>query len=300
MGNTFQDTNYYNDIMKAYEAGLAKDTDSRDSLILNLNNSLKDSCKNYKVNPNLITGIDSKTGAEINIDLDFYIGKYKNNIEFSNSLKEQLLADEETYFVNKYGYNVYEYLLSKRREYITTLDENFDTTYCSQRNQSSAPNDCPSITSRITSSTNTTVTGYYDDNGTFIESQPLCTDNGLKYYDMLSKYLPFVNSEVTNRKIDYREAEHEFLMKINSIVNIIYYILFIVMVILLVGGNNLQLQKRAPFYIFLLFLPFLYSYFFKFLQYAYNYFTINTNLHGPKNAFLDTNGENSIIDAYNT
>jgi hypothetical protein len=295
MNNTFQNTNYYNDIMKAYDAGLNKDTGSRDSLIKNLSSSLSDSCKTYTTNPNVVSNISKSSGVVSLVDLEQYSGKYKNVIEFQNSLKEQLLADEETYFVNKYGTVLYKYLTDKRAALMSQLDASASAINSSQTRCSSGS----SVTSRITSGVGQPINGYYDASGQFIESPAMCSDNGLEFYKMFSKYVPYAEPDLINRKIEYRETEHDFLKNINSIMNIIYYILFVIMMVLLVGGNNLQLKQRFPIYILLLLLPFIYPYFFKLLNYIYNYFMDTKSIHGPKNAFLDTNGESNLIDAYN-
>ena len=298
MNNTFQNTNYYNDIMKAYDAGIKNDTNSRDSLIKNLSNSLNDSCKTYTSNPNVVSNVGRTSGTIPYIDLEHYFGKYKNDIEFQNSLKEQLLADEETYFVNKYGAVVYKYLTDKRSA-LFSQSESSNTSSMRQSSCSQLPSGRTQISNRITDTNNSPVSGYYDDNGLFVESSKLCSDNALSFYNMFSKYLPYSEADITNRKIEYRENEHDFLMKINSIMNIIYYILFAIMIILLIGGNNLQLKERFPIYLILLFLPFLYPYIFKLIHYTYNYITESKSIHGPKNAFLDSNGESNFIDAYN-
>jgi hypothetical protein len=301
MNNTFQNTNYYNDIMKAYDAGIKNDTTSRDNLIKNLSNALSDSCKTYTSNPNVVSNVGRTSGTIPYIDLEHYFGKYRNDIEFQNSLKEQLLADEETYFVNKYGAVVYKYLTDRRASLFSQLNASTSVSR-SQTSQSSCsqlPSGRSQISNRITNTNNTPISGYYDENGLFVESSTLCSDNALSFYNMFSKYLPYSEADATNRKIEYRETEHDFLMKINSIMNIIYYILFVIMIFLLIGGNNLQLKERFPIYLILLFLPFLYPYIFKLIYYTYNYITESKNIHGPKNAFLDSNGESNFIDAYN-
>lgn len=300
MNNTFQDTNYYNDIMKAYEAGVSKDTGTRDALVKNLSSSLKDSCKTYTTNPSVVNNAIARSGGAALINLEEYYGKYRNDIEFQNSLRSQLIADEETYFVNKYGSVVYNYLTTKRQQIMSQWDASAAQTSTSSNCNSTLPAGRTQVANKITNSTNTIVKGYYDDNGNFVESPEIVDENnGLDFYNMFSKYLPFADPDVINRKIEYRETEHDFLMKINSIMNGVYYILFVIMIILLAGGNNLQLKQRAPIYIFLALLPLLYPYFFKLLNFVYKYFTDNKNIHGPKNAFLDTDGERNIIDAYN-
>jgi hypothetical protein len=299
MNNTFQNTNYYNDIMKAYDAGLSKDTETRDNLVEHLGNSLNDSCKAYTSNPNVVNNAISKRNAASLVDLNQYSGKYRNDIEFQNSLKSQLISDEETYFVNKYGSVVYKYLTDKREQIMSQWD--------TEQSQTQTTTNCPqttpgrsTVSNRVTTGKNKIVRGYYDENGDFAESPEIVDENnGLEFYNMFSKYLPFIDPDVTNRKIEYRSSEHDFLMKINSIMNGMYYILFVIMIILLAGGNNLQLKQRSPIYIGLAILPFIYPYFYKLLNYIYGYFTNNKNIHGPKNAFLDTDGEKNLVDAYN-
>lgn len=301
MNNTFQNTNYYNDINAAYNAGVSKDTGTRDNLIKNLNNALSDSCEKYTKNPNVVKKVNSEGEVtDVDIDLEASIGKYKNNIEFSNSVREQLIQDEEEYFVNRYGNVVYEYLLKQRAVYNQTMDNtsalNPEVGTVTEDNQSSSQSYGQSSNQ---SSDQSSACGSYDSEGNFIENPALCNDTGISFYNRFSKYLTIPQSEVINRKIDYRESEHEFLMKINSILNWVYYSLFGLMIILLIGGKNLEIKQRAHIYIFLAILPLLYPYFFKILFSIYNYFTITPNIHGPKNAFLDTNGETSIVDAYN-
>lgn len=306
MNNTFQNTNYYNDINAAYNAGVSKDTGTRDNLIKNLNNALSDSCEKYTKNPNVVKKVNSEGEVtDVEFDLEASIGKYKNNIEFSNSVREQLIQDEEEYFVTKYGSIVYEYLLRQRALYNQEMsDANTQSSCSSVSGTSNGPNtgvdgdnNYPDTTPG-SGTTSSSAFGTYDSEGNFIDSPSLCNDTGLSFYNRFSKYLSIPQSDVINRKIDYRETEHEFLMKINSLLNWIYYSLFALMIILLIGGKNVEIQSRAPIYIFLALLPLLYPYFFKILFSIYNYFTITPNIHGPKNAFLDINGETNIVDAY--
>lgn len=72
------------------------------------------------------------------------------------------------------------------------------------------------------------------------------------------------------------------------------------MIVLLIGSNKLDIRKNYHYYIFLVIVPILYPYFFKILNYFYKYLTNANPIHGPKNAFVDTNGETSLLDAYNT
>ncbi len=303
MNNTFQNTNFYNSIMTAYEAGKSDDVNSRDALIRNLNSSLNDSCKTYVTDPNIVSNVLNRENPNEYINLEMYLGKYKNDIEFQNSVREQILADEETYFVNKYGSAFYKALTDKRSEMMATMDANTSTcpSGTASTNSSANTSQCPQITPSTCPSSIIIhdLSGNYDSSGNFIPNPSLNNEIKAQFYNLFSKYLPVLQPDVDNRKIEYRETEHDFLTRVNTLVNSLYYILFILMFIILIGGNNLQWKERAPIYIFLFLLPFLYPYFFRMLRFSYNYITNSPEIHGPKNAFLDTNGENNIIDAYN-
>jgi hypothetical protein len=270
--NSVNQTDYYKGITAAFNAGKKSPNDTFSTnmevknILNNLNNTIINTCKNYSYNSNFpdISG----SGNVTRNNFDSYLGKYRNDVDFEDTLNKQLLLDENNYFVARYGNDFYNKLLRKRDDYFNRLDlQNSPST------QSSIQSQC------IQSNTNTL--------------------NPIDIYQSFSKYLPFVQPGVTNRKIEYREEEHDFLTKINSIMNIIYYVLFFLMLILLAGGNNLHIMKRAPIYVLLLLLPLLYPYFFKLVKFLYSSFLGNDTIHGPKNAFLDTNEESTIIDGYN-
>ena len=89
------------------------------------------------------------------------------------------------------------------------------------------------------------------------------------------------------RKIDYRDIEYNKLKKINSTINIVYYICVGVLFILLYSENNLLLKDRFLFYIFLLLIPYLYPWGYILLKKLWNTLIPNDLTQGPKNAFLN-------------
>jgi hypothetical protein len=89
------------------------------------------------------------------------------------------------------------------------------------------------------------------------------------------------------RKIDYRDIEYNKLKKINSTINIVYYICVGVLFILLYSENNLLLKDRFLFYIFLLLIPYLYPWAVILLKKIWNTLIPTVLTQGPKNAFLN-------------
>ena len=123
-----------------------------------------------------------------------------------------------------------------------------------------------------------------------------CESSLKMIYDKLSQYYPYVSSDTTYRKIEYRGTEHDFLMTINTFINIIYYVLLFVMVILLASSNRLLIKERFLVYLLLILLPFLYPYIYSFCKKIFNSLFISKPIHGPKNAFVELPPPN--IDAF--
>jgi hypothetical protein len=288
-------------INQAYELGKSGDQTDQNILVDSATENLPAQCVNYIQNINRPEDIEEKYGTYINYNL--LNQKYKNSIEFANVIESQIIADEANYFVNKYGRNFYDNLLDLRSEYFKELDK---------RKQACDISDCPTMPPGhclLGCSWDPSNETWIDDpskNPTDIPPNSylsnllsnLQNDTGSYYYDMFSQYLQPVNPLVTYRKIDYRNESHNTIMYINSLMTYLYYILLCVLIVMLLLNNNLYIKERFITFVFLFTLPILYPYFFNLLLYIYRYLTTSNQLHGPKNAFIETN-EQKIIDAYN-
>jgi hypothetical protein len=267
----YTDTKSYAAFKDGYNAGIARDEQAKDRAVSRANDALYDDCKKYNKrsskNINYFSPpIIKKVGTE-----DLFI-LYKNDVEFSNSFREQVLQDERNYFEKKYSKAVYRYLLDKRAKFNDDTDATFLLDLSS----------CP-----ICSTTCTKVSGGVNDK---------CESTFKTLYDKLTQYYPYISSDTTYRKIEYRDTEHQFLMSINSFINIIYYVLLFIMVILLASSNRLLIKERFLVYLLLILLPFLYPYIFDLCKTIFNSLFISKPIHGPKNAFVELPPPN--IDAF--
>ena len=267
----YTDTKSYAAFKDGYNAGIARDEQAKDRAVSRANDALYDDCKKYNKrsskNINYFSPpIIKKVGTE-----DLFI-LYKNDVEFSNSFREQVLQDERNYFEKKYSKAVYRYLLDKR----TKFNDANDATY--KLDLSSCP------------------TCAYSNTYSDISQNDKCDSTFKTLYDKLTQYYPYVSSDTTYRKIEYRGTEHDFLMTINTFINIIYYVLLFVMVILLASSNRLLIKERFLVYLLLILLPFLYPYIYSFCKKIFNSLFISKPIHGPKNAFVELPPPN--IDAF--
>jgi hypothetical protein len=201
---------------------------------------------------------------------------YRNDIEFVNSFKEQVLIDEKNYFLKKYGDKVYNYLLAQRAEYKEQQRIMRFNTICGPL-QTSLSNCQASVAS----------------NGACVKEDNTGRNRFLNY---LLKKTPVDNPEVIYKKIEYRNEAHELLSTINHWMTILYFVILVVMLGLLSMSQRLFLRERAMLYVFLVVLPFAFPYLFQIVNYIYHYLFPSTPTHGPKNAFLDTE---SNRDAFN-
>jgi hypothetical protein len=265
-------TKVYANLIDGYNAGTANDEQARDRIISRGNQALYEDCKGYNA-------VTSKKGPytgydkNVNSTTDQLFNVYKNDVEFVNSFQEQVRDDEKRYFEQKYGPTVYKYLINKRLEYNNEIDVFI--------NDQKFPT-CPDTKKECKDEIN--------------KNDEINLQNFKDLYNKISQFYPSVNSNTTYRKIEYRDKEHELLMTINSIINIIYYVLLFFMVILLASSNKLLIKERFLIYLLLLVLPFLYPYIFNFFKKILDGFFVGKELHGPKNAFVELPPPN--IDAY--
>lgn len=201
---------------------------------------------------------------------------YRNDIEFVNAFNEQLLVDEENYFLKRYSSIVYQFLLSQRAKYKEQLAVERSNTLCGTFK-------ADLLTCQSNAATNQTCVKE-DNSG----------KNRLLGY--LLKQTPVDNPDTTFKKIEYRNEAHELLSTINHWMTILYFVILIVMMGLLSMSQRLFLRERAMLYGFLVILPFVFPYLFQIVNYLYQYLFPKTPTHGPKNAFLDTGSSPKSFD----
>jgi len=267
----YTNTRVYANLIDGYNAGTANDEQARDRIISRGNQALYEDCKGYNAITSKRGYYDYPPGSK-NSSNDELFNIYKNDVEFVNSFQEQVRDDEKRYFEQKYGPSVYKYLIDKRIGFNSDIQKITDKL----RNP-----ECNNIekTSEIIKK---------NDEKNFKDFKDL--------YTKISQFYPSINSNTTFRKIEYRDQEHELLMTINSIINIIYYTLLFFMIILLASSGKLLIKERFLIYLLLIILPFLYPYVFIFIKKLFVRLFVSKESHGPKNAFVELPPPN--IDAY--
>jgi len=268
----YTNTRVYANLIDGYNAGTANDMQARDRVISRGNQALYEDCKGYNSVTSKKGPYDYTSGPK-NSSNDELLNIYKNDVEFVNSFQEQVRDDEKRYFEQKYGPRVYQYLINQRLGFNEDIQKHIDlirTPNCENK-------------------TNT--------NDIIKKNDEKNLQNFKDLYSKISQYYPTINSSTTYRKIEYRDKEHEVLMTINSIINIIYYALLFFMVILLASSGKLLIKERFLIYLLLVVLPFLYPFVFDFFKKIFVSFFASKELHGPKNAFVELPPPN--IDGYN-
>jgi hypothetical protein len=130
---------------------------------------------------------------------------------------------------------------------------------------------------------------------TFLNDNPLIK-TGDEMTDLLTNYLPINNAQTTYEKVEYRDEEHHKLKSINRIINIIYYCGVVLLLLLLYTENNLLIGERYPLYIFLILLPYLYPWIYKFTGKLWGFIVPSFDYTGPKNAFIDKTPKENTYD----
>lgn len=272
MSTQIEKSNYIKQINDAYNAGIENNSDQKNKIINDVYINLPNDCKNY------VNDINKKYTDSIYSGTEYgsIFNNYKDVVENANSISEKILTDEREYFTKKYSENVYDYLLRERTKLFT-----LQNTILSQINLDS------------TSTTGSIMINDNSYNINDLTTNILNNNNNTKnqimidIYNKFKEYLPDTDPDLINRKIQYRNTEHDKLKWINSMLNIIYYSLLITLFILLYSADNLYFKERFLLYLFLILAPILYPFIYSLIKKIFNIFSENNPIHGPKNAFLD-------------
>jgi hypothetical protein len=129
----------------------------------------------------------------------------------------------------------------------------------------------------------------------YLNDNPLI-GTGAEMSNLLTNYLPINNAQTTYEKVEYRDEEHDKLKTTNRIINIVYYCGVVLLLLLLYTENNLFPDERYPLYIFLILLPYLYPWIYKFAAKIWGFIYPVFDYTGPKNAFIDTMPKENTYD----
>jgi len=214
--------------------------------------------------------------------------KYFAKVEYGNNYIDQLDSAEKEYFEKKYGPEIYEYLKTKRTAFINSKKKL----------------NCESLLSGDTGAVDI---GEADISYLLINIQnDLCnnyviynsidqTDNDAinkfgENTDVIMDELKnlYSKSDLEERKIEYRQEELNNINYYNNLITIFYFFVLITYFIYLLINNNLNIGKSWFIYIILIMFPvYIYPFLFHYIKKLFNYLSLNMELHGPKNAFIN-------------
>lgn len=217
---------------------------------------------------------------------------YFNKVETANDLIPEIEELEKKYFTDKYGKDIYDYLIIRRKNYIInkTLPQSCDTT-TTLSNVGLVRNIKEDISNEL-----------YMYNKLH-ENEANTKINNFKFsIKTLEQTIKDMNnkSELASRKLIYRNDVIYSYMNLNSMITFIYYFILAFVFTVLFINNKMNLGKNWMIYVTVIIFPYLYTYLFKFIVFLSVKISEKLNYNGPKNAFVrQTNSYDSIIDKYN-
>jgi hypothetical protein len=224
---------------------------------------------------------------------------YMSKVEQGNLYIDKLLALEEKYFTQKYGPEIYNYMLQQRKRFMDTKNAQECKTSVFADSQVTA----------VTEDMAYLVPNMIDDlSGEFQQYKLLQSTN----LDSISDKVKINNKEinenifnlygetsVNQRKIEYR---HEEIMKVNVLNNMItmgYYFVLIALLLYLVYKEQLELGNKWFIYVLLILFPILiYPFIFYYIKKLFSYLSNHMEIHGPKNAFLNQKLDMEFLDKH--
>lgn len=219
---------------------------------------------------------------------------YFNKVEAANDLIPQIEELEKKYFTDKYGKDIYDYLVQKRTSYITNKTSTCNTTTTATTNISNI-----GLVKNIKEDISNELYMYKK----LHENEANTKINNFKFsIKTLEQTIKDMNnkSELASRKLMYRNDVISSYMNLNSIVTFIYYFILACVFAILFINNNMNLSKNWKIYVLVIIFPYLYVYLFKLIVFLSVKISEKINYNGPKNAFVrETNSYDSIIDKYN-
>ena len=220
---------------------------------------------------------------------------YILKVESGNQFIEKLEKIEKKFFESKYGSDIYEKLKSNRESHDTTALVNLGNKYYdSENNYTRSVDDIKTRVENLVAM-NTALISFKTDDST---SENL--NKTLNYID--KEFQNIYGSKYTNlRKVDYRNQEIDKITYSNTILNVVYLLIFILLVIAFLVEKKLTIRNFSILFLLAILptfiLPFLYGTTIKIIRYINNKY--KPEVHGPKNAFLDENTKNYNNNAYN-
>ena len=225
---------------------------------------------------------------------------YIVQVEVGNRLIDNILKTEKEYFEKKYGNKLYDFLKEKREEF---MKKNIVSDCNSIKNDFNAISsikiekaDVGNLISELRTDLSNNI-DIYDkfQNSTYVNTMKDIS----KQTDILNDAVSdlYSKNSVNQRKIEYREEELKKVDRINNLITIFYYVVVFVYFMYLISIDKLNLMSNLVYYVIVILFPiFIYPFIFKNIKTLFEYLSLNMEIHGPKNAFLNTEIDLNFID----
>ena len=225
---------------------------------------------------------------------------YIMQVEVGNRLIGNILKAEKEYFEEKYGEKLYDFLKEKRDDF---MKKNIASDCNSMRQYIKGDEilkiekaDVGNLVSELKNDLSNNL-DIYDkfQNSTYINTMRDISKQTDILNDAVSEL--YSKNSVNQRKIEYREEELKKVDKINGWITILYYIIVFVYFLYLISIDKLNLMSNLVYYVIVILFPiFIYPFIFKNIKKLFAYLSLNMEIHGPKNAFLNTEIDLDFID----
>lgn len=222
---------------------------------------------------------------------------YRLKVESGNNYVDKLLNIEKDYFETKYGEKIYNYLKSKRDEYINQQESQKCDAYFDQLSASESGFNAANVPSLDSNFISSMITDISQGIQFYKNSEKVDSSEILNKYKNATSYLKsnlddiYSKSSTTSRKIEYRNEELININYVNNLLTLLYYVIVLVYIVVAVVSNSLNIGQNFVFYAFVLLFPiYIYPLIFRLLQYIYNTLTNTMDHRGPKTAFINEIG----------
>lgn len=219
--------------------------------------------------------------------------KYFAKVEYGNDYINKLKDNEEEYFKRKYGEEIYNYMKDQRDKFVNSKINEICSSKLNIGNNAMDINNISDI-SNLLPKLNIDISNEYKlynelndqdyNNETSNISNIINNTNSIK--TELSHL--YSKSSLDKRKIEYRQQEIQDINYYNNMITIIYFFILILYFLYLIINNELNIGRSWFVYIIIIIFPvYIYPVLFYYVKKLFNYLSINMELHGPKNAFIN-------------
>ena len=219
--------------------------------------------------------------------------KYFAKVEYGNDYITKLKEAEEKYFEKKYGPKIYDYMKDQRSKFVNSkINEicssklNIGNTNIDIENISDISNLLPKLNIDISNEYRLFNEISGEDYNSDISNILNAVDNKKSIKRELTDL--YSKSSLDKRKIEYRQKEIEDINYYNNMITIIYFFILILYFLYLIINNELNVSRSWFIYIIIIIFPiYIYPVLFYYIKKLFNFLSINMELHGPKNAFIN-------------